>query len=353
MRVLKTEILRINPVQPEMDKIEYAAKVLRDNGTVAFPTETVYGLGANALNEQAVHKIFHAKGRPADNPLIIHISDLIELDKLVAGTTETVQKLASAFWPGPLTIIMKKSDIIPKIITAGLDTVAVRFPSHSVARSLIKASGLPIAAPSANSSGKPSPTIAQHVIDDLLGKVDMIIDGGPTEVGLESTVIDTTDEIPVLLRPGGITIEQLRNVLGEVHVDTAVTREIDKSTIPRSPGMKYTHYAPNAQVIIIEGNRQKVIETINQMTEEKRSQGMKVGVMSVDETASLYHAHHVLSVGSEGNPQSIAANLFHTLRKFDELGVDIIYAQSVNEQGIGMAIRNRLNKAAGYNIVRV
>ncbi|MGE4282146.1 MAG: L-threonylcarbamoyladenylate synthase [Clostridia bacterium] len=351
--VLKTEILKINELELEMDKIEYAAKVLRDNGTVAFPTETVYGLGANALNEQAIHKIFKAKGRPADNPLIIHIASLEEIYRLIQGTSSSLDKLAEAFWPGPLTIVMKKSIIVPQMITAGLDTVAVRFPAHPLACSLIEAAGIPIAAPSANTSGKPSPTIAQHVIDDLYGKVDVIIDGGPAQVGLESTVVDISEEVPILLRPGGITVEQLRKVLGEIHVEAAGIKQSLDSTIPRSPGMKYKHYAPNARVIIIEGNQDTAVEVINQMSQEERTKGLKTGIMALDETALLYNADYVLSVGSEKYPQSIAANLFCTLRRFDELGVDIIYVQSVSDQGIGMAITNRLNKAAGYNIIRV
>lgn len=350
---MNTQILKINPQNPEKDKIEQAAQVWRDGGTVAFPTETVYGLGANALNEAAVKKIFEAKGRPADNPLIVHISDFEEVDRLVENIPAGTKHLMSSFWPGPLTIIMKKSNIIPDIITAGLDTVAIRLPSHPIARSLIKVSGIPIAAPSANTSGKPSPTIAQHVIDDLFGKVDIIIDGGPAEVGLESTVIDVTGEIPVLLRPGGVTYEQLRSVLGEVQVDPAVLSALSADVVPRSPGMKYTHYSPNAEVVIVEGEKEKVIHAINRLVEENCRKGLKVGVMAVDETARLYHADCVLAVGSEGQPQTIAANLFYKLREFDQMGVDIIFAQSVKEQGIGMAIRNRLNKAAGYNIIKV
>ncbi|MDK2798812.1 MAG: L-threonylcarbamoyladenylate synthase [Clostridiales bacterium] len=350
---VNTKILKINVNSPEADKIEYAAKALKEGGTVAFPTETVYGLGADALNTEAVKKIFEAKGRPADNPLIVHISKIEEVDKLVESVSNDAKKLMSAFWPGPLTIIMKKSNIIPQIITAGLDTVAIRLPSHPIARELIKTAGIPIAAPSANISGKPSPTIAQHVVDDLFGKVDVIIDGGTAAVGLESTVIDMSSEVPALLRPGGITYEHLREILGDVQIDPAMLSKINADVIPRSPGMKYTHYSPNAEVVIVEGEKEKVVNAINQLVEIKRNKGLKVGVMALDETVKRYKADYVFSVGSENKPETIAANLFYKLREFDQVGVNIIFAQSVSEKGIGMAIRNRLNKAAGYNIIKV
>ncbi|NLY43105.1 MAG: threonylcarbamoyl-AMP synthase [Clostridiaceae bacterium] len=347
-----TKIIKINEEEPEQDKIRLAAQVLQEGGTVAFPTETVYGLGANALSEDAVKKIFEAKGRPADNPLIVHIAEYDEINRLVCGISEQAKRLTDKFWPGPLTVILKKRDIVPDIITAGLDTVAIRFPSHPIARSLIREAGVPIAAPSANTSGKPSPTTARHVMDDLLGKVDMIIDGGSTEVGLESTVVDMSGECPVLLRPGGITYEQLRDVLGEVQVDPAVLSRLQENGIPRSPGMKYKHYSPNAEVIIVEGEEEKVISKIQKMVEEYRKKGLKVGVMAVHETASFFNADCVLSVGSKKRPETIAANLFATLREFDRLGMEIVFAQSVDQKGIGLAVRNRLNKAAGFNIIQ-
>lgn len=350
---LDTEILKINIENIQQEQIEYAAKILRAGGTVAFPTETVYGLGANALNEVAVKKIFKAKGRPADNPLIVHIADFQTLNSLTNFITDEMKKLMENFWPGPLTMVVPRSNIIPDIVTAGLDTVAVRFPAHPIAQKLIKAAELPIAAPSANTSGKPSPTVASHVIEDLDGKVDVIIDGGAAKVGLESTVIDMTSKTPILLRPGGVTWEQLTSVLGKVEVDPGVLEKVGADSKPRSPGMKYKHYAPKAEVVIVEGEREQVIEKIRQLIEEKQGQGLKVGVMASEETASFYEADCVLTVGSEQQPETIAAHLFYTLRAFDEKGVDVVYTQFIGTEGIGMAVRNRLQKAAGYNIIKV
>ncbi len=350
---MNTQILKINREHPEQDKIKYAAQVLTEGGTVAFPTETVYGLGANALNETAIMKIFEAKGRPSDNPLIVHISKISEARQLVKEIPQSAQKLMSAFWPGPLTIVMQKSDIVPYAITAGLNTVAIRLPSHPIAKQLIHQAGVPVAAPSANISGKPSPTIGQHVIDDLYGRVNVIIDGDNAEVGLESTVIDVTSERPILLRPGGITYAQLVDVLGVVEIDKGVVEKIKDNTIPRSPGMKYTHYSPKAEVVVIEGQKENVIKKINELSRENIERGLAVGVLAMDETAKSYQSNHVLALGEESKPEKVAANLFKRLRQFDELDVDIIYAQSIKGEGIGLAIRNRLNKAAGYNIVRV
>jgi len=350
---MRTDILKINPDHIEMDKIECAARILKEGGLVAFPTETVYGLGANALDEHWVREIFIAKGRPSDNPLIVHISGIESLNRLVMEIPEYAVKLMNAYWPGPLTLIFKKSDIIPDIISAGLDTVAIRFPSHPIARALIHSAGVPIAAPSANTSGKPSPTVAEHVIEDLYGKVHMIIDGGSVEVGLESTVVDITGKIPVLLRPGGITVEELEAVVGEISIDPVVLGKAAENSHPRSPGMKYRHYAPKAKVIIVEGEDEKVIHKINMLSEQARKEGFKVGIMAFDNTVKRYHTDCVLSVGSKESPETIAANLFYTLREFDQIGVDVIFAQSVNDRGIGLAIRNRLNKAAGYNIINV
>lgn len=350
---MKTQILKINPVKPEKNQIELAARVLREGGTVAFPTETVYGLGAHALNEVAVKKIFDAKGRPSDNPLIVHISEICEVDKLVSSVPQGARKLMEAFWPGPLTIVMYRSHVIPDVITAGLSTVAVRIPSHPIARMLLSAAGVPVAAPSANLSGKPSPTVGQHVIDDLFGKVDVIIDGGSSKVGLESTVIDMTASTPLILRPGGVTYAQLKEILGEVAIDPGVLEKLEHNVTPRSPGMKYTHYSPKADVIIVEGEGGKVAGKINELTRENQLNGLKVGVLALEKTAGLFRADKVLIVGDENQPETVAANLFYRLREFDRLGVDIIYAQSVNDEGIGMAIRNRLNKAAGYRIIKV
>ncbi len=350
---MNTQILKINPEHPEQDKIKYAAQVLTKGGTVAFPTETVYGLGANALNEVAIKKIFDAKGRPSDNPLIVHVSDVLEARQLVKEIPQSAEKLMSAFWPGPLTIVMQKSDVVPYAITAGLNTVAIRVPSHPIAQQLIHQAGVPVAAPSANISGKPSPTIGQHVIDDLYGRVDVIIDGDYAEVGLESTVIDLTTERPILLRPGGITYAQLVDVLGVVEIDKGVVEQIEDNTVPRSPGMKYTHYSPKADVVVVEGEEAYVIQKINELSREKIKNGLTVGVLAMDHTAEYYKVEQVLTLGDENKPETVATNLFRQLRQFDELGVDIIFAQSIKEDGIGLAIRNRLYKAAGYNIIRV
>lgn len=350
---MKTNILKINEKDPEIEKIAFAAQVLRDGGVVAFPTETVYGLGANTFNQAAVHKIFCAKGRPSDNPLIVHVAKLSDMDKLVKDMPKQAEKLIQVFWPGPLTIIMKKTDAVPDVVTAGLDTVAIRMPSHSIAHKLIEVSGVPVAAPSANLSGKPSPTVAQHVIDDLYGRVDVIIDGGCSQVGLESTVIDVTTGKPLLLRPGGVTYEQLKAVLGDVEIDRGVLEKVHQNTIPRSPGMKYKHYSPNAQVIVVKGEKSKVVERINQLVSINKGRGLKVGVLATDDTVDYYNADYVLSAGDDKHPETIAASLFNRLREFDTLGIDIVFTESVTENGIGMAILNRLHKAAGYHIIYV
>lgn len=341
---MDTKILKIDKYNPDHDLIEYAADILKKGGTVAFPTETVYGLGADALNEKAVGKIFKAKGRPADNPLIVHISDISEVDNLVKNIPDTAYALMEEFWPGPLTVIMEKAPQVPDIVTAGLGTVAIRLPSNKIALELIRISDVPVAAPSANTSSKPSPTKASHVIDDLFGRVDVIIDGGNTEVGIESTVIDMTSEIPVILRPGGVTYEQLVTVIENVHINkTSHVKDNDK---PLCPGMKYRHYSPKADLIIVEGLKKDVIDKINNMTGSDKLNGLKVGVLATKDTAHLYDADYVLSVGDDKNPETIAANLFGRLREFDDKGVDIIYAHAISEKGVGMAVKNRLEKAA-------
>ena len=351
---MQTKILTITEKQVSKEHIDIAADILRQGGTVAFPTETVYGLGANALDISAVEGIFKAKGRPGDNPLIVHIVDMNQMDKLVNAVPKKAIKLAQAFWPGPLTMVFKKLACVPNTVTAGLDTVAIRIPAHPVAQQLIRTANIPIAAPSANRSGKPSPTTAKHVIQDLLGKIDAIVDGGNATVGLESTVIDMTAKMPVLLRPGSITLEQIREVVGEVDVAQGVLEALEKSAIVRSPGMKYTHYAPTADVVVVEGEMDKVVVTINNLIKQEKQNGRKVGVLSMDETIDAYHdVDYILSVGSQKRPETIAANLFAQLREFDKTDVEIIFAQSVSNEGIGMAIRNRLNKASGYRVVKV
>lgn len=350
---MKTEIIRIDERNIDKSGIRYAAEVLRSGGLVAFPTETVYGLGANALNEEAVRNIFKAKGRPSDNPLIVHIADKRDVDKLVTCVPECAHMLMQKFWPGPITLIMEKSDLVPLSVTAGLNTVGIRMPSNAVAHELIKESGVPIAAPSANTSGRPSPTNAAHVIEDLFGKVDVIIDAGSCSVGVESTVLDITSSPPVILRPGGITLEQLEEVLGQVNLDPAILNEMKKDFVPKAPGMKYKHYSPKGQVIIVEGALDAVVSKINELIAEYSSKGARVGVMATDQTSSGYHGADVISLGDRNNASEIAANLFKVLREFDEKNMEIILAESVSSSGIGLAIMNRLNKAAGYNIIKV
>lgn len=350
---LKTEVIKIDLDNIDIDKIRRAAAVIKSGGLVAFPTETVYGLGANALDEQAVKNIFKAKGRPSDNPLIIHIAEKSKAEELVRFMPSSVTRLMDKFWPGPLTLVMHKSDIVPTAVTAGLDTVAVRMPSHPVALELIRKSDLPIAAPSANRSGRPSPTNASHVIEDLSGKVDVIIDADNTTVGLESTVLDVTVTPPVILRPGGITYEQLKEVLGEVDIDPAVTTNTKQNTVPKSPGMKYTHYSPEAEVIIVEGELTEVVDRINHMIEDYKSTGYSVGVLATEQTKGLYKDANIISLGSRNHPESIASKLFWALRELDKKHVHVILAESIENTGIGLAVMNRLSKAAGYNIIRV
>jgi len=347
---METKIIKIDSSNIDVSELKKAAEILREGGLVAFPTETVYGLGANVLDGQAVENIFKAKGRPSDNPLIVHIASTDQVDNLVAEKTELFDILARHFWPGPLTLIMSKSSVVPRQVTGGLDTVGIRFPSHPVARKLIELAGIPVAAPSANTSGKPSTTRPEHVINDLYGKVDVIIDAGESDIGVESTVLDITSRPPVLLRPGGTTVEQIESVAGPVSMKFSVG---DKSEVPRSPGMKYRHYSPNAEVILVSGKLENVMQKIRELAQSYIKAGKKVGIMATDETMAVYTEGIVLSVGSRKHPESIAAALFSLLRKFDDFGVDIILAESVEQNGIGLATMNRLLKAAGHNIIKV
>ena len=328
----------------------HAARIVKDGGLVAAPTETVYGLCANALDSEAVSKIFVAKGRPSDNPLIIHISSLDMLSPLVKFIPPTAKILMDHFWPGPLTLIFEATDLVPSIVRAGLPSVAIRFPSHPIMQKLITLSGVPIAAPSANTSGKPSPTNARRVKDDLEGKIDAIIDGGDCEVGLESTVVDLTGDIPTILRPGGVTKTMLEKVIGDVVLDPALVSP-DDSLIPKAPGMKYTHYSPNAQVIIFKGSEEKVIKAINEHIEKDMSLGKKVGVLATDETKDAFLTSNVISLGSIHHLEAIATHLFEALRTFDDNNIDIVYSLAFPEEGIGKAIMNRLEKSAGFNII--
>ncbi|MGI6084062.1 MAG: L-threonylcarbamoyladenylate synthase [Acetivibrionales bacterium] len=333
------------------EKFSDAAKALRDGKLVAFPTETVYGLGANALNAEAVEKIYEAKGRPSDNPLIVHIAEVSTLNELVLEIPDVAASLIKTFWPGPLTMIFKKSNLVPGITTAGLDTVAVRMPDNPIAQKLIKESGVPVAAPSANLSGRPSTTIFKHVIEDLYGRVEYIIDGGPCEVGVESTVLDVTTDIPVILRPGGISLEMLEGVLGKVYTDPVL--EIKGDVKPHSPGMKYRHYSPKADMILISGESNSVVEKINVLVKESRAKGLKAGVLTSHENAHKYDADVIEEVGSKEHAEQIAAGLYDSLRSFDERKVDIIYSETFEEKGIGRAIMNRLKKASSGKIIEV
>lgn len=350
---MKTEVIKIDRHEQPEDKLKYAAQAIKAGKLVAFPTETVYGLGANALDEKAVEKIFEAKGRPSDNPLIVHIDSEKAVEYLVKDRPPCASILMERFWPGPLTLIMEKGDAIPEIITAGLDTVAVRMPAHPIALSLIRLSGLPIAAPSANTSGRPSPTAAKHVVEDLSGKVDIIIDGGSTAVGLESTVLDITVEPPVILRPGGVTPAELEQVLGYgVAIDPVLLQNAGMDVKPRSPGMKYRHYSPRAEVVIIEGVPERVAAKINEMLRQYEAKGIAAGVLATDQTRGLYPPGiTVISMGDRDDPRSIAANLFEALRKFDDTRVRLILAEAVDNTGLGLAVMNRMSKAAGYNIL--
>lgn len=332
--------------------IMQAGEIIRNGGLVAFPTETVYGLGGDGLNPDSSCKIYAAKGRPSDNPLIIHIYRMEDLEVLVKEIPESARKLAEAFWPGPLTMILPKADVVPKETTGGLDTVAVRMPSHKVALAFIKAAGGFVAAPSANLSGKPSPTLAKYVLEDMDGRIDMIIDGGDIAIGLESTIVDLTGDVPMILRPGYITLDMLKDVLGEVTMDPTLM-DGDCKERPKAPGMRYRHYAPKGDMLIIEGKPEKVVKEINTLVKESRQKGYKTGVIATAENAEKYRADVVKVVGNRGDDTAIAASLYRILREFDDEEVDAIYSESFAADGIGQAIMNRLLKAAGHKYIKI
>ncbi|NLK28311.1 MAG: threonylcarbamoyl-AMP synthase [Clostridiales bacterium] len=351
---MNTKILTLDTDNFQASDLEEAAKLLRDGGLVAFPTETVYGLGANALDKRASSKIYAAKGRPSDNPLIVHIAHRKDMEELADEIPDKAYQLAEVFWPGPLTIILKKKALVPYETTGGLDTVAIRLPANSIARELIARSGVFVAAPSANISGKPSPTNAKHVINDLLGKVDMIIDGGKATLGLESTIVDLSEGAPMILRPGCITKAMLQNVIGAIEYDPAIlTREPKSDIVPKAPGMKYRHYAPEGSLTIYSGELQAVTEAINTIAREKMECGYRVGIITTEETKHHYHYGLVKSIGSRKDEASIAAGLYGVLREFDELHTEYIYTESFSDNQFGQAIMNRLLKAAGYQVVKV
>ena len=372
------------------EELKEAASILRSGGLVAFPTETVYGLGGNALDEDAARKIYAAKGRPSDNPLIAHVSCVEEVEPLVKEIPEAGRKLMEAFWPGPLTMIFPKSEKVPYGTTGGLDTVAIRMPDDPVANRLIALAGVPVAAPSANTSGRPSPTTADHVWQDMNGRIDMIIDGGPVGIGVESTIVDVSSAVPAVLRPGAITMEMLEEVLGEVSVDPAILGPLSADVRPKAPGMKYKHYAPKADLTLVEpgtgadresgaeqvtGAEQKtgadrntgadpetgldeaqlqaMIRKVRELSREKIEAGYKVGVICTDESRDCYTDGEVRSIGARKSQASVAHNLYALLREFDDLGVDYIFSESFPKDHLGQAIMNRLSKAAGYKIVKV
>lgn len=353
VRRMQTEIVRIDREHIDTEAMKRAGELLKEGSLVAFPTETVYGLGANALDEEASGKIYAAKGRPSDNPLIVHIADMEHLDRIVKSVPEAAKKLAEAYWPGPLTMIFEKSSCVPYGTTGGLDTVAVRMPSDPVANRLIKLAGVPIAAPSANTSGRPSPTKAEHVIEDMDGKIEMIIDGGEVGIGVESTIVDVSGAVPTLLRPGAITMEMLRETLGQVDVDPAILGPVGADVKPKAPGMKYRHYAPKADMVLVEGEMEQVVEYINREAKKAEASGKKVGIICTEESRSMYPEGILEVIGSREHEETVAHNLFAVLRDFDERQVDCIFSESFSKDRLGQAIMNRLCKAAGYHIVKV
>lgn len=351
---MKTIVELYNDDNRRPEVMERAGEILKKGGLVAFPTETVYGLGGDALNPEASARIYAAKGRPSDNPLIVHIADMEALKVLASEVPEKARLLADRFWPGPLTMIMPKSDAVPYATTGGLDTVAIRMPSHPTAYELIRSSGVYIAAPSANTSGRPSPTTAQHVYEDLNGRIDMIIDSGKVDIGLESTIVDLTGEIPTILRPGYITKEMLEEAVGPVTIDKAILADHEDPNLrPKAPGMKYKHYAPKADLILVDGEEEKVVAKINALAKEAVLLGKKVGIIGTDETIDRYSEGEVVSIGARSDEDAIAKHLYKLLRDFDEKEVDIIYSESFATPRIGQAIMNRLLKAAGHQVITV
>ena len=337
---MRPRILKIDPFHIDQGLLKQAAEVIQGRGLVAFPTETVYGLGANVLDPESVTKIFEAKKRPLDDPLIVHISDIEDLYKLADKIPEKAEKLVKRFWPGPLTLVLEKKEIVPDLVTTGLDTVAIRMPSSAIARKFIDASGVPIAAPSANMFGKPSPTSAQHVIDDLDGRIDMVLDGGSTEIGIESTVVEFYDDKAIVLRPGGIAVEGLRSVIGEVDIAS------EPGQVEKSPGKYPQHYSPHAKVILIE-NTPRQIEEVLSCARQVKSESQKCAVMAKEEHKDMFEGFEVKVLGPEKDYITCASRLFHLLRECDEEKVDVIIAEGIPEKELGLAIMNRLRKAAG------
>ena len=344
---MDTKIIKIDPGNIDFEKIAEPGRIISDGGLVAFPTETVYGLGANAFCAEAVRNIFKAKGRPADNPLIVHVASFYDVSEVAREIPEGAKRLFDKFSPGPLTVILKKSPFVPDAVTASLDTVAVRIPEHPIAAALIRASEVPIAAPSANRSGKPSPTRAEHVINDMDGRIDAIIDGGACSYGVESTVVDMTGQSPVILRPGGISFDDIKQILPDAEVDSHVLRAVEVNESPKSPGMKYKHYAPDADVFVVEGRSEAVFNKINELMSQNK--GKKIGVLSVGN--KKYNADMVIDAGEDN--RQYANRLFDALREFDKHGIDIIFAEFCIEDKNSLAVKNRLYKSAANRVIRV
>lgn len=347
---MKASIYKMTEEQIDEEAILKAGELLKKGELVAFPTETVYGLGGNALDPEASRKIYAAKGRPSDNPLIVHIADFEDLKKITAKIPEKAYLTAERFWPGPLTMIFEKSDIVPLETTGGLQSVAVRFPNHVIAQELILAGGGYIAAPSANTSGRPSPTTAGHVEEDLGNQIAAIIDGGPVEIGIESTILDFTDEVPVILRPGYITKEMLEEVVGQVKVDPTLLKKTD-GIKPKAPGMKYRHYAPKADLYIVKGKEKNVINCINRLAVQEQEKGGIAGIIGTEESVGQYTDGIVKCIGSRKEEESIAKHLYEVLREFDSSGATVIFSESFDTPVMGQAIMNRLLKAAGHKII--
>lgn len=350
---METKVIKVDSAHIDGREIAEAAELIRSGGLVAFPTETVYGLGANALDPEASRRIYAAKGRPSDNPLIVHIAEFSDMERIAAEIPPQAKTLAEAFWPGPLTMVVRKNDRVPYETTGGMDTVAVRMPDHPVALSLIRESGCLIAAPSANTSGKPSPTEAAHVIRDMDGRIPMILDGGTVGIGIESTIIDLTEGVPMVLRPGYITVDMLSGVLGsKVRLDPGIIAA-DSATKPKAPGMKYKHYAPKADLTLVEGETDAVVAEINRKIIEAQKKGLRAGVIATEETKEAYRADYVVSIGVRCDEDAIARHLYRILRAFDDVDVDVIYSESFAASGVGQAVMNRLLKAAGYQVLTV
>lgn len=347
---MDTQVVKMDEEHIDEQIIQKAGRIIRTGGLVAFPTETVYGLGGDALNPGSAQKIYAAKGRPSDNPLIVHIADMEDLAKIVKEIPQTARMLADKYWPGPLTMIFEKADCVPSKTTGGLNTVAVRMPSGQIARALITAAGGYIAAPSANRSGRPSPTAARHVIEDMDGRAEMIIDGGDAQIGLESTILDLTGARPVILRPGYVTEEMVKETIGSIETQQSVPGD---GAAPKAPGMKYRHYAPRGELTIVEGAAGQVISFINGQLELSGQRQERTGVIATDETKDRYRADSIKSVGKREDEAQIARRMFRILREFDEEGVQVIYAEGFENTGLGCAIMNRLLKAAGHRIIQL